>query len=271
MIRSFAHVRTYLVNKDAVTLFSGLRIMRRNLLAQVANIVGSGELHWAGDDMALCVYQGHTFEITSIWQMVQNMLDVAEDMLRSTVLLGISLAELGFDEPDYMTIQDRLDCHENPYSLWCDPENLPLRKLEFSLMHAFSTRTTFTHPFWSASLPDGSPDWHDVQRIQWLNNVGDCALHLAGCTHVWGGQPWRGPEVSGMHNHNAGVCGRNLMKGGLHLIFILGYSKTTSITGKYRMDVHALPPQLSRLFFIMNALFHPLAVQWVNQVNQAGK
>jgi hypothetical protein len=38
------------------------------------------------------------------------------------------------------------------------------------------------------------------------------------------------------------------------------------VTGADRTDVHALPPRITRLFFILNALIRPLAVQWVKEL-----
>ncbi|EUC56396.1 hypothetical protein RSOL_175580, partial [Rhizoctonia solani AG-3 Rhs1AP] len=43
--------------------------------------------------------------------------------------------------------------------------------------------------------------------------------------------------------------------------------KTTSLTGKDRLDVHALPPKISEMLLIFNTIVRPVAVQWLKELD----
>ncbi|QRV83739.1 hypothetical protein RhiJN_11755 [Ceratobasidium sp. AG-Ba] len=69
-----------------------------------------------------------------------------------------------------------------------------------------------------------------------------------------------------MRNHNVAGRERNLFLFCNICIFILGYSKTTALTGVERTNVHALPLDITFLLFVYNALVRPLAVQWLRDL-----
>jgi hypothetical protein len=253
----------------AVTPFSTLRSLRMFILAQTANSAGLGQLHWEGEDKSRCCFKGQSFEVDAIKRMAQHLVAHTEHLLFAKVLHGISLEALGWIEPNYTQIRDKPDESAYGYSLWRDPTNISLHAMHDSLLNAFMTHDHLDDYYWSQTLPNGNPDWRNDRRLEWLEDLGDFCLHLAACTHIYGGQPRRGPEVLSMRNHNVAARDRNLRLHGEILIFILGYSKTTALTQKDRMDVHALPPRITHMFFILNALVQPLAVQWVKELVDA--
>lgn len=254
------------MDTDEVTPFSTLRTLRKFLLDTVASTAGYGSLHWAGENMSHCSYHGRTFELAAVKTMAQTLVQRTEELLFSKVLFDIPLHELGYTQPNYRTLQDLKTARGNRYSLWRDTDNVTIQAMQDNLLTAFSLHPKLDGWFWSKRLPDGSPEWLNERRMQWLRDVGECAESLGLSAHIYGGGPRRAKEFAGMRIHNIEARPRDLLLHGYILIFILGYSKTAALTLRDRMDVHALTPRLTDLFFIFNALVRPLAVLWVKDI-----
>jgi hypothetical protein len=252
------------VDNDEVTPFSTLRTVRRFLLDTVASTAGYGNLHWAGNERSQCSYKGHTFETSKVQLMAQTMLDRAEELLWKKVLKSLLLLEIGYEEPEYLTLRDQKVQRANHYSVWNDPTNISLHTQREKLLTAFTSRPNLE--FCSDVLPNGDLEWRNDRRMGWLTDVKDFIECLALCTHMYGGQARRAKEFCGMRVQNIEARIRDLFLHGNDLLFIIGYSKTASITLRDRMDAHALPPRLTRLFFILNTLVRPLVVLWTKEL-----
>ncbi|KAG9125521.1 hypothetical protein FRC07_007285 [Ceratobasidium sp. 392] len=264
---SFKHYRSYLMDSDdQATPFCTLQLLRRLLADTVASTAGYGNLHWAGENKSHCSYKGHTFELSKVQSMAQATLDRAEKLMDTKVLKDISLDAIGYQDPDYLSLQDHKDERANHYSVWQDPDNVELHVMRDKLLAAFTTHPSLKDFFFSEVRPDGSLDWKNKRRMEWLQDVQEFLDLLAVSTHFHGGQSRRATEFCGMKIRNVAARLRDVFLHGADLLFIIGYSKTGAITLRDRMDVHLLPPRLTRLFFIFNTIVRPLAVQWTKEL-----
>ncbi|KAG9126348.1 hypothetical protein FRC07_003778 [Ceratobasidium sp. 392] len=262
----FKHYRTYLMDMEEVTPFSTLRTLRRLLLDTVASTAGYGYLHWAGKDKSHCSYKGHTFEVTKVQLMAQTMLERTEELIKTKVLKNIPLKDIGYMDPSYLDLQDEKHERANHYSVWNDPKNIELHEMREKLLVAFTTHHSMKDWFCFGVKPDGSLDWKNDRRMEWLRDVREFIESLAVSTHFYGGQGRRAKEFCGVCVCNVEARPRDMFLHGEDLLFIIGYSKTAAITLRDRMDVHSLPPRLTRLFFLFNSLVRPLLVQWTKEL-----
>ncbi|KAG9102275.1 hypothetical protein FS749_009615 [Ceratobasidium sp. UAMH 11750] len=256
----------YVVNAGRSTPFSQLKCMRRLLIKHINLQAGIKRLHWYGLDKAICVYSGKHIKLEGIKDMAQDILDATEKLFFKLVLLDIPLSEIGYKDPDLEKLRDDMGENGGRYSVWRDKVNSELLDIQDKLTEAFITHPKLKDHFWSETLPDGSPAWNDDRRRQWLKHLGEFSQHLALSCHIWGGLPRRAPELLNARNHNAEGRPRNAFLYALEMVLMLGYCKTTALTGVDRTDVHALPPRLTRLIIILNSLVRPLAVQWVKEL-----
>ncbi|KAG8724652.1 hypothetical protein FRC09_016006 [Ceratobasidium sp. 395] len=262
----FEFYSKFLVINDMMYPFGTLKCLRQQMIVDVSRNRGMQDFHWLDTAMTQAKYKGHNFTIFMIIEMCQAMLNDTELFLAKEVLFDIPLEELGFLEPDFGSLQDTLEETKLGYSVWTDDSNQGILDMRHALAHAFITHPKLKGHFWRDKLPDGRPLFFEGPRREWLEKLGEFQLRLMGCTHVWGGQPRRASEHTNMLNVNLRGRPRSLMAMLDLFIFILGYSKTTAITMEDRKDVHALPPRVNRMLFILNAFIRPLAVQWVAEL-----
>ncbi|KAG9098189.1 hypothetical protein FS749_004439 [Ceratobasidium sp. UAMH 11750] len=260
----YEYYHSYLVYANRPTPFCNLKAMRKLMFKEIWATAGKRRLHWSADQ-TICVYDGHSLKLDSLKDMALDILDELERILFLEVLFGIPLSEL-YTDPDLLKLRDVMGESGNRYSIWRDIMNEPLHEMRSNLISAFITHKKVAKKFWTNRLPDGTPNWIDDARHEWLRTLGKCSRHLALACHIWGGLPRRGPELLNARNHNAEGRDRNVFLFGEDIVLMLGYTKSTALTGLDRMDVHALPPRLTRIVFIMNSLIRPLAVKWVEDL-----
>ncbi|KAG8725467.1 hypothetical protein FRC09_017605 [Ceratobasidium sp. 395] len=220
----FSYYQQYLIVEDMVNPFGALKAIRRQLGFDISRHHRTADFKWVNlPEKTIGIYKEDQFETKDIQHMAQFVAEKTEDMITKEVLFDIPLNELGFSDPDFENLFDVLEDTTLGYSVWTESRNEQLSDMGTSLHQAFIRHAKMDGVFWKKRLDSGAPDWDDGARREWLEKLGKATLHL----------------------------------------MLLGYSKTTSITGLDRMDIHALPPRITRLMFILNALIRPLAVQWV--------
>ncbi|KAG8730587.1 hypothetical protein FRC10_002582 [Ceratobasidium sp. 414] len=263
VLKGFLH---YLGVENMVNPFGHLKAIRSQMGFDVTRNKPMADFSWSDQTKTTGVYKGHRFEVSKVPEMGRAMLQDTEDILLKDLFFGIPPEELGFVEPKLEELEDMLDDTKLGYSVWTDENNRGLAQMRRSLFHAFIRHEKLDGHFWSKTLPGDQPVWNDGARRKWLERLGDFSLNLMACCHIYGGQPRRGAELTQMRNHNVQGRPRNLMVWHELFIYILGYSKTLAITGLDRTDVHALPPRINRMIYILNGLVRPLAVQWVKEL-----
>ncbi|KAG9098959.1 hypothetical protein FS749_002477 [Ceratobasidium sp. UAMH 11750] len=259
----------YLGVENIVNPFGHLKAIRSQMGFDVTRNKPMADFSWSDQTKTTGVYKGHRFETSKVQEMGGAIVQDTEDMLLKDLFFGIPPEELGLVEPNLEELEDMLDETKLGYSTWTDGNNHGLAQMRRSLFHAFIRHEKLDGHFWSKTLPGGQPVWNDGARRKWLERLGDFSLNLMACCHIYGGQPRRGAELTQMRNHNVQGRSRNLMVWHDLFIYILGYSKTLAITGLDRTDVHALPPRINRMIYILNGLIRPLAVQWVKELFDA--
>ncbi|KAF8596790.1 hypothetical protein BDV93DRAFT_570615 [Ceratobasidium sp. AG-I] len=262
----FKHYRNYLLDNDEITPFSTLRTLRRLLLDTVASTAGMGNLHWAGNNRSHCSYKGYSFQVSKVQLLAQTAVDRSEELLNNKVLRGLSLEDIDYQEPDYLALRDQKDEYANHYSVWNDHTNVSLHTSRDKLLVALTRHPSVKDEFCHGALPNKTIDWRNNNRMKWLRDVGEFVESLAISAHIHGGQARRATELCSVRVRNIEGRVRDVFLHGEDLLFITGYSKTAATTLRDRMDVHVLPPRLTRLFFILETLVRPLAVLWTKEL-----
>ncbi|KAG8723882.1 hypothetical protein FRC09_001350 [Ceratobasidium sp. 395] len=265
-LEMYTKYRKFLIHSEIPTPFSNIKSLRRAIIQEIESKAGKKRLHFTGENNTVCVYLGRSFKIYAIQDMAQDVFQTTKHLLLAEVLFDIPLAELGWKVIDYTTLRDDTGEEQINYSIWNDRANVALGDMRSALLGAFMLHPRLRGIFYTGVLSDGSPTWNDGKRKEWLKTLGKFSLHLVLCCLIFGGQSRRRTELLNMRNHNVAGRERNLFLFYDILVYILGYSKTTAIMGTDRTDVHALPPEVTELLFIYNALVRPLAVQWLKDI-----
>ncbi|KAG8688112.1 hypothetical protein FRC11_006028 [Ceratobasidium sp. 423] len=254
---------------DMIRPFSALKSLRKQLIADAAAHRGLGVFHWADVEKTTGVYQGQNISMDGVRLMTRAMYLKTKELLDKEVLKSLPYDVLKIHEIHLNSLQDIMDESKYGYSVWRDDANTSLHSHRDSLLSAFMLHPSLDGHFYQNTDSDGSPIMDKAAQTAWLEKVGEFSLHLMGCVQVSSGLSRRGQELVKMRNHNVQTRLRNLFKYGEYLIYILGYSKTTSQTGKDRLDVHALPPKISDMLLIFNTIVRPVAVQWLKELDKA--
>ncbi|KAJ3400643.1 hypothetical protein HDV05_000987, partial [Chytridiales sp. JEL 0842] len=93
-------------------------------------------------------------------------------------------------------------------------------------------------------MPDGV--WSKTKIRSYLKTFDSLVNRIAVAMHVLGGLPSRGTEFEKITIYNADGYKRSLVVIEGLVVFVLGYNKTTAITGRNNWIARFLPPNLSR-------------------------
>ncbi|QRW23744.1 Helicase conserved C-terminal domain [Rhizoctonia solani] len=206
---------------------------------------------------------GSAVDFHDYQKMLKDRLDRLEELVHGSggLLMDIPLADIGFTTTEQTHIHDEFSETRSGYSFLTDPKN-PFSAMQFNLIDAiFKYRPgRLARGLHKSNDEKASITWDEKSVAEWLNIYDECTLELCTLIHAVGGQPACGVEscLLKLVNTPYRVRGVYAWRPGT-LVFVLLYSKTTSMTGLDRVVAHAVPWRVGRLFLIINALARPLA------------
>jgi superfamily II DNA or RNA helicase len=195
--------------------------------------------------------------------MLKRRIERLEELVlgEGGLFMGLKMDQMDFKITEKTFLHDQFDETRPGYSFLTDPNN-PFLAMQFNLINAiFKHRHgRLAKGIHKAGDGKASVSWIEKEVSEWLDLHDECAMEICALIHAIGGQPARGVEscLVKLVNTLYRVRGVYAWRPGV-LVFVLLYSKTTSMTGMDRVVAHAIPWRLGRLFLMMTALARPLA------------
>ncbi|KAB5588481.1 ATP-dependent DNA helicase tlh1 [Ceratobasidium theobromae] len=252
------HVFPYL-NRDCHTPFAYVSFASSHATRYAGTSTSFPKVNWTGPDTVSI--NGQDISFTRYRQAIFDLLERTERKILDQLLRRFSPESLGFDITEETGIIDRFGETGQGYSFLAD-ENNPFLNIRFNLLSAFLHRANKYLVLGTYKDQNGELhiSWNDKEAEEWLNCYDECIKELSLLITAAGGQPARGVETCLMKLFNliGRVRSAYCYKPGI-LVFVLMYSKTTSMTGQDRLVAHAVPWRIGRLFLIVVSLARPLA------------
>lgn len=182
------------------------------------------------------------------WNGVTAMFAALEDDLINVFeeKVGLGLAE-HLQLPKLTSVADDLSNKAVGYSFLTDPRNSYGDASKLVLRAVLNTPTLADKFLGPVHPVTGERAWNQHAMRLYILNVVEWLSLLAGRCETGSGAPIRGTELASMAINNSATRSRNLFFIGQHLCLIGQYSKTTALTRKDKLILHALDAVTSDL------------------------
>ncbi|KAG8688648.1 hypothetical protein FRC11_005025, partial [Ceratobasidium sp. 423] len=253
------------VSSKEVTPFGALQQVKHLVQHYSQTTTGLPRIAWTNLTGERLQLDGHIIVMEKLKEMVISLIEETRKMLFEKVLLGLTLEELKYEFHKETCLIDDLSRLTPGYSVFSDLLN-PFVHMDTLLAKAFLQNPKVKGMFHSGLDKDGAPIWIRKRLVEWLQAVDAVTERMADLMHILGGQPGRGGEFCGIKIFNTLLRGHNIFWVDGVLVYVLYYSKTTSITEQDRVIVHGLPWEVTELFMVLNGLVRPLVVDWTHHL-----
>ncbi|KAB5588446.1 ATP-dependent DNA helicase tlh1 [Ceratobasidium theobromae] len=252
------HVYPFL-SRQSHTPFAHVCVASSHATHYSSTMLSMPKINWTGPSTVSI--DGQILDFTDYQRSVLELLEQTERRILDDLLRGLTPESLGFNITEDTAINDRFGDTSRGYSFLGDYSN-PFSGMQMNLISGFLHRRN--HFLVSGMYRDQDGElhitWNEKEVEEWLNCYDECIKELSLVITMAGGQPARGVETCLMKLIN--LIGRTratyYYKPGI-IVFVLMYSKTTSMTGYDRLVAHAVPWRIGRLFLIVISLARPLS------------
>ncbi|CUA74748.1 hypothetical protein RSOLAG22IIIB_05687 [Rhizoctonia solani] len=265
--KSFDQIQERYLTGHKVSPYGGLQSLKAQVWTYALTSTSLPNAQWANSDFTKAIIKGKPVDLDDLKRMVQQILADAEHLLYEDLLFGIPLSELGWVWSPGDSLVDSLGERKPGYNVFTEPGNAGyFSHLQDSVLKAFHHHSKTFEYFYEVSNTTGEATLRRDQLKVWLAKWEQLTGLTATLMHILGGQPPRSSELLCLYTENIVHRFRHLYWFEDHFFYVVCLNKVTNITGKDRIIVHGLPPEMNKFLLVMNGMVRHIAAAWSFQL-----